>query len=221
MEGDCVITNARTAEMAKLTENAFRDVNIAFANELSVICQKIDVDVWELIRLANRHPRVDILQPGPGVGGHCIAVDPWFIVSNSPEEAKLILAARKVNDAKPSWVVELVKSRINEFLQNNPKKTMEEVTIACYGLSFKADTDDLRGSPALQITQQLSILHTGSVVAVEPNLDQKLASIQNIQLMSMREAREVADVHVLLVDHREFKASKIRGPYIIDTRGVW
>ena len=221
VEGYCVVTNARTAEMAKLTENAFRDVNIAFANELSVICQKIDVDVWDLIQIANRHPRVNILQPGPGVGGHCIAVDPWFIVSNTPEEAQLILAARRVNDAKPAWVVELVKARIHEFLQDNPGKKLKDVTIACYGLAFKADIDDLRGSPAMQIAHRLSLFHKGSLIAVEPNLDQKLAPISGIDLVSMGQAKQDADVHVLLVDHKEFKANKLKGPYVIDTRGVW
>ena len=221
VEGDCVVTSARTAEMAKLTENAFRDVNIAFANELSVICQKIDVDVWELIQIANRHPRVNILQPGPGVGGHCIAVDPWFIASNTPEEAQLILAARRVNDAKPAWVVELVKARIHEFLQDNPGKKLKDVTIACYGLAFKADIDDLRGSPAMQIAHHLSLFHKGSLIAVEPNLDQTLAPISGIDLVSMGQAKQDADVHVLLVDHKEFKASKLKGPYVIDTRGVW
>src|SRR5690606_351487 len=137
--GECVVTNARTAEMCKLTENSFRDVNIAFANELSMICNKLDISVWELIKLANRHPRVNILQPGPGVGGHCIAVDPWFIVSRTPEEAKLIRVARQVNDSKPDWVLNKLKSVIGEFLQKNPNKTASDVTIACYGLAFKPD----------------------------------------------------------------------------------
>ncbi|TOQ89825.1 UDP-N-acetyl-D-mannosamine dehydrogenase, partial [Vibrio parahaemolyticus] len=148
VQGECVITNARTAEMAKLTENSSRDVQIAFANELSIICDKLDIDVWELIALANRHPRVNILQPGPGVGGHCIAVDPWFIVSKTPEEAQIIHTARKVNDSKPDWVVDKTKMAIADFLLKNRDKTAKEVTIACYGLAFKADIDDLRESPA-------------------------------------------------------------------------
>ncbi|NWC55130.1 UDP-N-acetyl-D-mannosamine dehydrogenase, partial [Pseudomonas tolaasii] len=147
VEGECIITNARTAEMCKLTENSFRDVNIAFANELSIICDKLDINVWELIRLANHHPRVNILQPGPGVGGHCIAVDPWFIVSKTPDQARLIRTAREVNDSKPKWVLDQVQLAIGQFLQENPSKTSRDVTVACLGLAFKPDIDDLRESP--------------------------------------------------------------------------
>jgi UDP-N-acetyl-D-mannosaminuronic acid dehydrogenase len=125
VKGACIETNARTAEMCKLTENSFRDVNIAFANELSVICDKLDINVWELISLANRHPRVNILQPGPGVGGHCIAVDPWFIVAKTPEQARLIRTAREVNDAKPEWVIDQVKIKIADFLQATLKKRLK------------------------------------------------------------------------------------------------
>src|SRR5690606_13220307 len=164
LKGECIPTNARTAEMCKLTENSFRDVNIAFANELSMICDKLDINVWELIRLANRHPRVNILQPGPGVGGHCIAVDPWFIVSKTPEEARLIRTAREVNDSKPEWVINKVKQAVAEYLMENPDKTAKDVTIACYGLAFKADIDDLRESPALTITQQIAAEHPGPVL---------------------------------------------------------
>src|SRR5690606_14051026 len=156
LKGECIATNARTAEMCKLTENSFRDVNIAFANELSIICDQLDINVWELIRLANRHPRVNILQPGPGVGGHCIAVDPWFIVSKTPEEARLIRTAREVNDSKPEWVINKVKQAVAEYLMENPDKTAKDVTIACFGLAFKADIDDLRESPALAITQHIA-----------------------------------------------------------------
>ncbi|MDE0568072.1 UDP-N-acetyl-D-mannosamine dehydrogenase, partial [Shewanella sp. K8] len=144
VEGECVVTNARTAEMAKLTENSCRDVQIAFANELSIICDKLNINVWELISLANRHPRINILQPGPGVGGHCIAVDPWFIVSKTPDEAKIIHTARQINDAKPEWVIDKVKIAIADFLQANPGKSVEDVTIASFGLAFKPDIDDLR-----------------------------------------------------------------------------
>ncbi|HCD5099529.1 TPA: UDP-N-acetyl-D-mannosamine dehydrogenase, partial [Acinetobacter baumannii] len=169
VKGECIETNARTAEMCKLTENSFRDVNIAFANELSIICDKLDINVWELISLANRHPRVNILQPGPGVGGHCIAVDPWFIVAKTPEQARLIRTAREVNDAKPEWVIDQVKIKIAEFLQANPNKTIQDVTIACYGLAFKPDIDDLRESPALEITRKLA--NQGlNILAVEPNI---------------------------------------------------
>ncbi|MEW4538190.1 UDP-N-acetyl-D-mannosamine dehydrogenase, partial [Vibrio cholerae] len=171
VQGECIVTNVRTAEMAKLTENSFRDVNIAFANELSIICDKLDINVWELITLANRHPRVNILQPGPGVGGHCIAVDPWFIVSKTPEQARLIRTAREVNDSKPDWVIDKVKLSIAEFLQANPSKTVRDITIACYGLAFKPDIDDLRESPSMHIALQISNFHAGKVVFVEPNIE--------------------------------------------------
>jgi UDP-N-acetyl-D-mannosaminuronic acid dehydrogenase len=137
VEGECIITNARTAEMCKLTENSYRDVNIAFANELSMICDKLGINVWELIGLANHHPRVKVLQPGPGVGGHCIAVDPWFIVSSDPEQARLIRTAREVNDHKPEWVLEKVKVAITDALAANPSKTMADIKDACLGLAFK------------------------------------------------------------------------------------
>ncbi|WP_419834045.1 UDP-N-acetyl-D-mannosamine dehydrogenase [Endozoicomonas atrinae] len=169
--GECIITNARTAEMAKLTENASRDVSIAFANELSVICDELDINVWELISLANRHPRVNILQPGPGVGGHCIAVDPWFIVSKTPEKAKLIRQARETNDSKPAWVVNKVNEKVEQFLADHPNKKREELTVACFGLAFKPDIDDLRESPALQITRELVNTIGCKVIAVEPNVE--------------------------------------------------
>ena len=168
VEGECIITNAHTAEMAKLTENASRDVGIAFANELSVICDELDIDVWTLISLANRHPRVNILQPGPGVGGHCIAVDPWFIVAKTPEQAQLIHTARIVNDNKPQWVVEKVKLAIADVLINNPEKTAKDIVIACLGLAFKANIDDLRESPALNIVQSISQFHPGTTEAKRP-----------------------------------------------------
>lgn len=221
VEGDCVTTNARTAEMAKLTENSCRDVQIAFANELSIICDKLDIDVWELISLANRHPRINILQPGPGVGGHCIAVDPWFIVSKTPVEAQIIHTARKVNDSKPEWVINKVKLAIADFLQANPNKTVKEVTIACYGLAFKPDIDDLRESPALEITKNIAKLHAGTVMAVEPNINQLPSQLENIELASFDNACNFADVHILLVDHDEFKSVAVAGEYIIDTKGIW
>ncbi|MBO2674530.1 UDP-N-acetyl-D-mannosamine dehydrogenase [Shewanella algae] len=221
VQGECVITNARTAEMAKLTENSCRDVQIAFANELSVICDKLDIDVWELIALANRHPRINILQPGPGVGGHCIAVDPWFIVSKTPTEAQLIHTARKVNDAKPEWVIDKVKLAIADFLQANPNKTTKDVAIACYGLAFKPDIDDLRESPAMTITQKIAQMHVGRVIAVEPNIEQLPRKLEHMELLDFKSASEVADIHVLLVDHKEFKAEVIISNYIVDTKGIW
>lgn len=219
VKGDCIETNARTAEMCKLTENSFRDVNIAFANELSIICDKLDINVWELIQLANRHPRVNILQPGPGVGGHCIAVDPWFIVSKTPEQARLIRTAREVNDSKPEWVIDQVKIKIAEFLQANPSKTIKDVTVACYGLAFKPDIDDLRESPALEITKQLAEQGL-NILAIEPNIDTLSANMpNNVQLIQLEE-REKADIHLILVDHKEFKKISLSGQYVIDTKGI-
>jgi UDP-N-acetyl-D-mannosaminuronic acid dehydrogenase len=220
VEGDCVVTNSRTAEMVKLTENSCRDVQIAFANELSIICDKIDIDVWELISLANRHPRINILQPGPGVGGHCIAVDPWFIVSKTPTEAKMIHMARQVNDAKPDWVIDKVKIAISDFLQENPTKGVEEVTIACFGLAFKSDIDDLRESPALSITRKIANMHQGPVIAVEPNIHSLLG--EKFELATIEKAVAKSDIALLLVDHKEFKMmNKPRISKIIHTKGIW
>ena len=221
VQGECVITNARTAEMAKLTENSCRDVQIAFANELSIICDKLDINVWELISLANRHPRINILQPGPGVGGHCIAVDPWFIVSKTPEQAQIIHTARKVNDAKPQWVINKVKLAITDFLQTNPTKTAKDVTVACYGLAFKPDIDDLRESPALNITKKIVEMHAGTVLVVEPNIT-KLPDVYLIgELVSADYSYVNADIHIMLVDHQQFKLSLPPHGVIIDTKGIW
>lgn len=217
VRGECLLTTAKTAEMAKLTENAFRDVNIAFANELSIICDKVDVDVWELIQLANRHPRVNILQPGPGVGGHCIAVDPWFIVSETPKDARLIRAAREVNDAKPAWVVRKICYMADEFMRLNGRIPI----IACYGLAFKANIDDLRESPALKITQALANVEVGELIAVEPNVKSR-SEINSIKLVSCDYATSVANIHVILVDHEEFKglAAQLEPTSVLDTRGI-
>jgi len=224
LEGECVVTHSRTAEMCKLTENSFRDVNIAFANELSLICANNGINVWELIRLANRHPRVNILQPGPGVGGHCIAVDPWFIVAQSPEHARLIRTAREVNDGKPQWVIEQVKAAIADCLSETDRRA-SEVTLACFGLSFKPNIDDLRESPAMNIAATLADWHSGKTLIVEPNihsLPKKLAA--NSELVSVEQALQQADVLVLLVDHNEFKAinsDQVTQSWIVDTKGVW
>ena len=225
VEGECFITNSRTAEMCKLTENSFRDVNIAFANELSIICDKLNVNVWDLIKLANRHPRVNILQPGAGVGGHCIAVDPWFIVSKTPEQARLIRTAREVNDSKPQWVLDKVKLAIDDFLLANPSMMPHEVTIACFGLAFKADIDDLRESPAVEISLKLGLEHLGPVFAVEPNIQKlpnKLAGI--LKLISVEDALNCANIFVLLVDHKDFYSislSDLNRGRIVDVRGLW
>ncbi|MEX5340043.1 UDP-N-acetyl-D-mannosamine dehydrogenase [Pseudomonas sp. I2] len=225
VEGECVITNARTAEMCKLTENSFRDTNIAFANELSIICDELGINVWELIRLANRHPRVNILQPGPGVGGHCIAVDPWFIVSKTPELARLIRTAREVNDSKPFWVLDKAKLAVAEYLQANADKTAKDVTIACLGLAFKPDIDDLRESPAVSIVQHIQGAHPGKVLAVEPNITALPSSLATgLELVDIQTALQQANILILLVDHKQFKNIKhdrIDALKVVDTRGVW
>lgn len=216
---ELLVTDATTAEMAKLTENSFRDVNIAFANELSLICDRLGIDVWELIELANHHPRVNILQPGPGVGGHCIAVDPWFIVSSVPEEARMIKLARDVNDGKPEWVMDQVKKALTE--KQNP-------VVAALGIAFKNDIDDLRESPSLDIVKRLGEENPElDVRVVEPNVQElptALASIANLKKEDLDEAVAAADVVLLLVNHKEFIAldrSKLEGKTVIDTKGIW
>jgi UDP-N-acetyl-D-mannosaminuronic acid dehydrogenase len=224
LEGECVVTNSRTAEMCKLTENSFRDVNIAFANELSLICSEQNINVWELIRLANRHPRVNILQPGPGVGGHCIAVDPWFIVAQNPQQAQLIRTARLVNDGKPLWVVEKVKAAVADCLAATNKRA-SEVTIACFGLAFKPNIDDLRESPAVEIAHLIAQWHAGQTLAVEPNVRKLPKSLaDSVTLTETTDALAQADVLVMLVDHQQFKAIKpedVNQTWIVDTKGVW
>ncbi|KAB8310617.1 UDP-N-acetyl-D-mannosamine dehydrogenase [Rahnella sp. Lac-M11] len=224
LKGECVVTNSRTAEMCKLTENSFRDVNIAFANELSLICDAQGINVWELISLANRHPRVNILQPGPGVGGHCIAVDPWFIVAQNPELARIIRTAREVNDSKPHWVVDRVKAALADCLTTTGKRA-SEIKIACFGLAFKPNIDDLRESPAVEVTHLIADWHAGETWAVEPNVHQLPASLaEKVTLHSLDDALKDADLLVMLVDHTSFKAipaSAIRQSWIVDTKGVW
>lgn len=212
-------TNDVTAEMAKLTENSFRDVNIAFANELSHIADNLGINVWELIELANHHPRVNILQPGPGVGGHCIAVDPWFIVSADPENSKLIHTARTVNDGKPKWVIEKVKEAVAE---TNATK------VAVLGLAFKADIDDLRESPALNIAVDIAEeLEDIKFLVAEPNvseLPKRLKGFENAELRNYKEAIDEAEIILLLVDHKEFKSldkTKLEGKKLVDTKGLW
>lgn len=218
-QGELLATDDVTAEMSKLTENSFRDVNIAFANELSLIADKLGIDVWELIELANHHPRVNILQPGPGVGGHCIAVDPWFIVAADRENSNLIRTAREVNDGKPKWVI----SKVEEACSH-----VESPVIAALGLAFKANIDDLRESPAMNITKDLAehVSHA-TVLAVEPNvseLPKGLQGLPNVEFADYQDAIERADVVLLLVDHDEFKtlpATALKGKDVVDTKGLW
>jgi len=215
VEGDCIATDVRTAEMCKLTENSFRDLNIAFANELSIICDKLGINVWELILLANRHPRVNILHPGPGVGGHCIAVDPWFIVNKTPQEAKLIRCAREVNDSKPNFVVDTIMAHAQKL------KTEQ---IVCLGAAFKSDIDDLRESPALKIILKLAQMGA-NVKLVEPNIDTlpELLDAAGCQLVTLKTVLEESKEQVVsvLVAHKEFKASEeLRRVKILDFCGA-
>ena len=222
-KGECVATDARTAEMCKLVENSFRDVNIAFANELSMLCDVLDIDVWKLIELANRHPRVDILQPGAGVGGHCIAVDPWFIITQQPEHTALMRAAREVNETKPNWVVEKVKAAFADCVVDQ-NRSPSSIKIVCLGLAFKADVADLRQSPALQITQQLATWHQGELLVVEPYIRSLPSSLpETVRLISLEAALREADIMVLLVDHSIFKTVQPEQlpQYWVDTKGIW
>ena len=216
VEGEIYLTDAVTAEMVKLVENSFRDVNIAFANELSRICDKLNLNVWEIIKLANKHPRVNILKPGPGVGGHCIAVDPFFIVEKSPHEAKLIETARCINDSMPDYIVEKVERAVKETKIRRP-------IIACLGITYKAETSDVRESPALKIVRRLR--KKGYTVRA---CDPYVKGFTEFLLSTLEEAVEGADCLVLLVEHKEFKEiklqslrKKMRGSLIIDTRGIW
>ena len=218
-KGEILLTDAKTAEMAKLVENSFRDVNIAFANELSIICDKLGINVWELIELANHHPRVNILQPGPGVGGHCIAVDPWFIVSAAPDEARLIRSARTINDAKPQWVIDQVKTAAYG---------LDQPTVALMGLAFKPNIDDLRESPALSIAAQLADeMPTARLLAVEPHIEElpkALAGRSNVAFTQTEDAITTADIVVVLVDHDAFKQldpELLEGKALVDTRGLF
>jgi len=217
VRGDCRVTNARTAELAKLTENAYRDVNIAFANELSVICHKLKINVWDLIALANLHPRVNILSPGPGVGGHCIAVDPWFIVATGPDDAKLIRLARQINDAKPEFICARVRERA---------AALKRPVIACLGLSYKKDVDDLRESPAVEIVRRLAREQVGELLVVEPHISKLPAELAELGLAlhDFDQALERANLVLLLVDHMSFlevDRDVLKDKFVIDTRGAW
>jgi UDP-N-acetyl-D-mannosaminuronic acid dehydrogenase len=217
VKGQIHLTNARTAEMAKLTENAFRDVNIAFANELSMICDKLRINVWELIRLSNMHPRVNILRPGPGVGGHCIAVDPWFIVAADRTNSRLIRTARNVNNDKPHFVVEQVRRHA---------ATLKEPVVACLGLSYKADVDDLRESPAVEIVEHLAHAKVGELLVVEPHVNALPANLSalGLELWDFDRATDRANILLLLVDHASFLTvdhDVVKNKIVVDTRGAW
>ncbi|WP_146908269.1 UDP-N-acetyl-D-mannosamine dehydrogenase [Arenimonas daejeonensis] len=216
VKGECHLTNDRTAEMVKLTENAYRDVNIAFANELSMICDGLGISAWDVIAFANRHPRVSILNPGPGVGGHCIAVDPWFIVASAPDRAHLIRQARLVNDAKPHHVIDQVEA----LLLSRPG-----TRVACLGLTYKPDVDDFRESPALQIARELNARHPGQVLCADPYeaaLPHAGLGDTGLVLVGAQEAVDRSDVVLLLVGHKAFASLGLdAGKHVIDTVGLW
>lgn len=215
--GACHLTDARTAELAKLSENAFRDVNIAFANELSLICHDLGIDPWELIEMANKHPRVNILSPGPGVGGHCIAVDPWFIVDSAPDAARLIDTARRINDAKPGWVVD----RIAEAAARHPGGTP---VIACLGLAYKPDVDDLRESPSIEVVREVQARGLGTVLVVEPYLDRLPDALAGVAHVDLATALARADVLVSLTAHsafREIRIGELEGKHLVDSCGLF
>ena len=222
VDAECLITDCRTAELSKLVENSFRDVNIAFANELSLICDKLDINVWELIKLANHHPRVNILKPGPGVGGHCIAVDPWFIVDSAKDETKLIRTARLINDSKPSFILD----KVNQVILEMGVK-ISEISITCLGLSFKPNIDDLRQSPALEIAKKISLMSLKKLYLVEPNIFSMPNCFEDdndIELVNLEFAVNSSDIVILLVDHNEFNQINLdllSDKYVIDTRGIW
>ena len=217
VRGACVATTARAAELVKLTENAFRDTNIAFANELSLICDRFDINVWEVIDIANRHPRVNVLRPGPGVGGHCIAVDPWFIIESAPDLARVMRTSREVNNSKTRKVIERAEALIDDHPYAN---------VACCGLTFKANVDDLRESPAMDIALHLAAKYGPRVKVVEPNLRQLPSELADhrVGFMDIDEALRSCEIAILLVDHDEFKLVPLaerRHLDVIDTRGIW
>lgn len=212
VKGELHKTNARTAEMCKLVENAYRDVNIAFANELSMICDDASINVWELIDLASKHPRVKILQPGPGVGGHCIAVDPWFIVSDFKDKAKIIKQAREVNNYKPLWVVEKIRQQAEKFAKENGKPA----NIVCFGLAYKPDIDDLRESPAIEVVEML-LKENLSVKVVEPYIENH----KHFTLTEIEDATQNADIAVILVAHHQFKTLEFTSSVVLDFCGIY
>ena len=217
VRGECLPTTARAAEMVKLVENSFRDVNIAFANELSIIAEGLAIDVWEVIRLANRHPRVSVLEPGPGVGGHCIAVDPWFLVAGDPTNSRLIRTAREVNDRKSRYVIDRALTLVS---------ALPQAKVAVLGLAFKANIDDFRESPALNIARALASGHGHRLRIVEPHatvLPDDLAT-RGAQLTTLETALAECEIVLVLVDHDSFRQappSLREGKVVYDTRGIW
>ncbi len=220
VEAKCIVTDCRTAELSKLVENSFRDVNIAYANEISLICDKLNINVWKLIELANRHPRVDIMRPGPGVGGHCIAVDPWFVVHSAPSESNLIRTSRMVNDNKPKFIFKKIIDAIKLF-----EKPLSEINICCLGISYKPDIDDLRESPSIEIIDELVAIKPKNIYIVEPNISLLPNSFDAdlVKLKPVEEALRLSDIVIILVLHKEFlliDRGLLRGKKVIDTIGL-
>lgn len=218
VEGDCIETTSRMAEMVKLTENSCRDSQIAFANELSILADKMDIDIWELIYLANKHPRINILNPGPGVGGHCIAVDPWFLISEYPESTRFMYQARQINKYKEEWVVKKIQEKVKELISIKDCLTEENITIALYGLTYKPNVNDIRESPALNIAEKIASLHKGKVLGIDPNL-QALRTNTKLQFLSIEAAKQKADIEVILVNHKQFNNIELNKNSLIDTTG--
>ncbi len=217
VRSEMLITDCRTAEFVKLIENSYRDVNIAFANELSMICDKLNLDVWAAIELANRHPRVSILQPGAGVGGHCIAVDPWFIVSTAPEESRIIRAAREINDSKPHWVAHQIIQHAGRF---------KHPVVGCFGATYKPDVEDLRESPSLEVIKLVAAESDIRVVVCDPmikGLPEELACINRVSFASIDETCNQADIAALLVGHRQFRkmnSNRFLNKIVVDAIGL-
>ena len=218
VEGACHVTTVRTAELAKLAENAFRDVNVAFANEISLVCRALGIDPWKLIALANRHPRVEILNPGPGVGGHCIPVDPWFIADAAPHLTPLIQAARQVNDGMPKVVADRVIAEC---------EGLDAPVVTCLGLAYKADAADLRESPAIEVVRDLQERINGRILVVEPfvsELPDEVADDRSTELVGLDEGLKAANVVVLLTDHSVFAGislESLASKSVVDSRGIW
>jgi UDP-N-acetyl-D-mannosaminuronic acid dehydrogenase len=218
VEGACHVTTVRTAELAKLAENAFRDVNVAFANEISLVCSALGIDPWKLIALANRHPRVEILKPGPGVGGHCIPVDPWFIADAAPHLTPLIQAARQVNDGMPKVVADRVIAEC---------EGLDAPVVTCLGLAYKADAADLRESPAIEVVRDLQERINGRILVVEPfvsELPDEVADDRSTELVGLDEGLKAANVVVLLTDHSVFAGislESLASKSVVDSRGIW
>ena len=219
VKGKCVLaSNPEIAEFAKLSENSFRDLNIAFANELSIMCDDMNLNVWELINLCNLHPRVNILNPGPGVGGHCIALDPWFLISSFPKTTNLIKSARAVNEAKIFWVASKISSEIKLIKK---LKNIEDIILTFYGITYKPNVGDIRESPSIEIIKKIREKFNVIIQIVDPFVKINLVKIKNISLVKYEKAKKGSDLNIFLVNHSVFLKQKKPNGKIIDTTGIW